>query len=86
MSESYRIIGDCLRTEFEVAAELVRPEAALADLALDSLALVELSLMVEERLGVTVADIRPESTLGELAALADATVAADATMAVGAAR
>ncbi|MGW6918703.1 acyl carrier protein [Kitasatospora sp. NPDC054939] len=71
MSETYDVLRDCLVDEFEVASELVRPDATLADLALDSLALVELSLLVEERLGATVTDLRPERTLGELAELAE---------------
>ncbi|WP_329499287.1 acyl carrier protein [Kitasatospora herbaricolor] len=71
MSVSYRIISDCLTTEFAVAPERVTPDATLEQLQLDSLALVELSLMVEERFGVTVADIRGDVTLAGLAALAD---------------
>ncbi|WP_406196718.1 acyl carrier protein [Kitasatospora sp. NBC_01560] len=78
MSASYQILRDCLVEEFDVPAERVAPDAALAALELDSLALVELSLLVEERLGVTVADIRPDATLGELAACADAGLAAGA--------
>ncbi|WP_371495061.1 acyl carrier protein [Kitasatospora sp. NBC_00374] len=78
MSETYEILRDCLVTEFDVPPGLVRPEAVLSGLDLDSLALVELSLMVEERLGVTVTDIGPDRTLGELAALADADRAAGA--------
>lgn len=77
-SQSYDILHACLITEFDVAAERVRPDATLASLELDSLALVELSLLVEERIGVTVADIRPDGTLGELAAFADAGLAAGA--------
>ncbi|MER7752406.1 acyl carrier protein [Kitasatospora sp. NPDC097643] len=78
MSQSYDTIRACLVDEFEVAPALVTPEATLASLALDSLALVELSLVVEERIGVTVADITPDRTLGWLAAHADATLATDA--------
>ncbi|MBP0453364.1 MULTISPECIES: acyl carrier protein [unclassified Kitasatospora] len=78
MSQSYEILRDCLVEEFDVAADRVGPDATLASLELDSLALVELSLMVEERIGVTVTDIRPDGTLGELAAFADAGLAAGA--------
>ncbi|MEV8099824.1 acyl carrier protein [Kitasatospora sp. NPDC085879] len=72
MSNSYDTLSECLISEFDVAPELVRPEATLANLELDSLALVELSLMMEERLGVTVPDIRRDATLAELATTADA--------------
>ncbi|MFJ9694567.1 acyl carrier protein [Kitasatospora sp. NPDC101183] len=82
---SYETIRSCLVDEFEVAPALVTPDASLASLALDSLALVELSLVVEERLGITVSDLVPDRTLGELAAHADAAradaVRADATLA-----
>ncbi|MFF2044248.1 acyl carrier protein [Kitasatospora sp. NPDC058170] len=78
MSETYTILRDCLVQEFDVAPERVGPAATLASLELDSLALVELSLLVEERIGVTVTDIRPDGTLGELAAFADGDLAAGA--------
>ncbi|MEV6975628.1 acyl carrier protein [Kitasatospora sp. NPDC093806] len=72
MSDTFTVLRDCLVQEFDVSAAVVTPGATLASLELDSLALVELSLLVEERIGVTVSDIRPESTLGDLAAHADA--------------
>ncbi|MFB7909011.1 acyl carrier protein [Kitasatospora sp. NPDC056076] len=75
MPSSYETIRACLIDEFDVSPAVVTPDATLASLALDSLALVELSLVVEEKLGVTVADIGPDRTLGELAAHADATLA-----------
>ncbi|WP_327072902.1 acyl carrier protein [Kitasatospora purpeofusca] len=76
MSDTFTVLRDCLVTEFDVPADRVEPGATLASLELDSLALVELSLLVEERIGATVSDIRPESTLGDLAAHADAVRAA----------
>ncbi|MFJ2863636.1 acyl carrier protein [Kitasatospora sp. NPDC087314] len=78
MSTAYETIRASLVDEFDVAPAMVTPDATLASLALDSLALVELSLVVEERLGVTVADVTPDRTLGELAAHADAALAAGA--------
>jgi acyl carrier protein len=69
MSPSYQIISDSLVREFDVDPALVHPQATLAQLKLDSLALVELSLMVEERLGATVTDVQGDTTLAELAAL-----------------
>ncbi|WP_063764298.1 acyl carrier protein [Kitasatospora purpeofusca] len=76
MSDTFTVLRDCLVAEFDVPADRVEPGATLASLELDSLALVELSLLVEERIGATVSDIRPESTLGDLAAHADAVRAA----------
>ncbi|MFD8084412.1 acyl carrier protein [Kitasatospora sp. NPDC059722] len=77
MSSTYETLRSCLVDEFDVLPARVTPDATLASLDLDSLALVELSLLVEERIGVTVADITPDRTLGELAAHADATLAAE---------
>ncbi|MBO1420026.1 acyl carrier protein [Streptomyces sp. FH025] len=75
MPSTYETIRACLVDEFDASPSVVTPDATLASLELDSLALVELSLVVEERLGVTVADLTPDRTLGELAAHADATLA-----------
>jgi len=71
MSDTLRELTHCLVQEFDVAPELARPDAALASLGLDSLALVELSLMVEDRLGATVTDLDGNATLAELAATVD---------------
>ncbi|TXS54204.1 phosphopantetheine-binding protein [Streptomyces sp. t39] len=79
MTATYRIITDCLINDFEVPADDVTPGTTLARLDLDSLSLVELSLIVEERLGLAAADIRQDITLAELAALADASAAGRAT-------
>ncbi|WP_327675876.1 acyl carrier protein [Kitasatospora sp. NBC_00458] len=79
MSDTFTVLRDCLVEEFDVPAALVTPGATLASLDLDSLALVELSLLVEERIGATVSDIRPDSTLGGLVAHADGVLAETAT-------
>ncbi|MFF5338265.1 acyl carrier protein [Streptomyces sp. NPDC013181] len=71
MTTTYQIITDCLVQDFEVPADRVAPGATLDQLDLDSLSLVELSLIVEERLGLAAADIRQDITLAELAALAE---------------
>ncbi|MCM2416565.1 acyl carrier protein [Streptomyces sp. RKAG293] len=71
MSPSYQIISDSLIKEFDVDPALVHPDAALESLQLDSLALVELSLMLEERLNMTVTDVPASITLAELVSLVD---------------
>ncbi|MFH8884415.1 acyl carrier protein [Streptomyces californicus] len=78
MSTTYRIIADCLIQDFEVPADRVTPHAALDQLDLDSLSLVELSLIVEERLGLAATDIPQDITLAELAALAESVTAGQA--------
>ncbi|CAM5417392.1 hypothetical protein SBADM41S_01805 [Streptomyces badius] len=71
MTTTYQIITDCLIQDFEVPADRVTPGATLDQLDLDSLALVELSLIVEERLGLASTDIRQDISLAELATLAE---------------
>ena len=51
----YEQISRILVDSFNVPADLLRPEATLDDLGLDSLETVELSLMLSE-LGVSVTD------------------------------
>lgn len=75
MSPSYQIISESLVGEFDVEPDSVHPQATLESLQLDSLALVELSLMLEETLGVTVTDVPRTITLAELASLVDAEAA-----------
>jgi hypothetical protein len=60
---------------------LVHPQATLGQLRLDSLALIELSLMVEERLGTTVTDVQGDTTPAELAALVGSGAAAHRVLA-----
>ncbi|MBX9420858.1 MULTISPECIES: acyl carrier protein [Streptomyces] len=78
MTTTYQIITDCLIQDFEVPADRVTPGATLDQLDLDSLSLVELSLIVEERLGLAAADIRQDITLAELATLAESATAGQA--------
>lgn len=84
MPATYDIISDCLVQDFEVPPRLVTPGATLAQLDLDSLSLIELALIVEERLGLATADIRHDITLAELAALADRAAEDRATVQPGA--
>jgi acyl carrier protein len=70
MTEVEERIGAVLVERFGVEASAVAPEAAFADLGLDSLHLVELALAVEEELGVrlTAEDADALVTVGGLAA------------------
>ncbi|WP_063759088.1 acyl carrier protein [Streptomyces globisporus] len=74
MTTAYQTITDCLINDFEVPADRVTPGATLDQLDLDSLSLVELSLIVEERLSLAATDIRQDITLAELAELAESSV------------
>ncbi|MFD3333853.1 acyl carrier protein [Streptomyces sp. NPDC058700] len=78
MTQTYQIITDCLVQDFEVPADRVTPGVTLDQLDLDSLSLVELSLIVEERLGLAATDIRQDITLAELATLAESATAGQA--------
>nr|WP_202451443.1 acyl carrier protein [Streptomyces sp. SID4948] len=73
---------------FELDARQLTPQSTFEDIGLDSLALVELALVVHERTGTEVEGITAQSTLAEAAALlasatdgtaatADAAAAAD---------
>ncbi|MEV8598294.1 acyl carrier protein [Streptomyces griseoviridis] len=57
----------------DVPADLIRPEATLGALDVDSLTTVEISIRIERDLGVTVGDdeLQPDLTLGEIADLVD---------------
>uniref|UniRef100_A0AAU2JP48 Acyl carrier protein n=1 Tax=Streptomyces sp. NBC_00049 TaxID=2903617 RepID=A0AAU2JP48_9ACTN len=63
------LIAEILTEKFEVPAEDVTPDRILEDLAVDSLALLEMSLILEKRLGVSIAEgvIHSRQTVGEAA-------------------
>ncbi|QKV97164.1 acyl carrier protein [Streptomyces sp. NA02950] len=50
----FEILKGLLVGKLKVAEELVTPEATIEDIELDSLALVELALLIEQDLGVSV--------------------------------
>jgi acyl carrier protein len=56
MSMLYDHVVAMITTRFGVAPEDVRPDATLADLDMDSLALVEFALTVQSELGVQLGD------------------------------
>ena len=53
---TYATLQSILFENFGVAEDAVKPETTFAELELDSLDLVELSMAVEDRLGVGIAD------------------------------
>ncbi|MFD4737611.1 acyl carrier protein [Streptomyces sp. NPDC058412] len=52
MSEAYDVVAEILTGKFQVPAEQVTPDATLGQLELDSLALVEFDLTLQDRIGV----------------------------------
>lgn len=71
MNDVMERISSLLTTRFGVPTTEFRPDATLLDLDLDSLALVEFSLVAEEEFGVRISedDISPDDTVGTLAEL-----------------
>ncbi|WP_215449662.1 acyl carrier protein [Streptomyces sp. ATCC 21386] len=70
---TYEQIVDLIVKLHDVPADLIRPEATLGSLDVDSLTTVEISIRVERDLGVTVGDdeLQPDLTLGAMADLVD---------------
>ncbi|WP_327350821.1 phosphopantetheine-binding protein [Streptomyces sp. NBC_01304] len=70
MSAIDSAIHSVLTGKFEVAQDHIRPEATLESLDLDSLALAELALALQEELGVEVHEheATKSTTVGELTA------------------
>ncbi|MFE5140432.1 acyl carrier protein [Streptomyces fagopyri] len=74
MSPVQTAVTAVLTEKFEVSPERIRPEATLESLDLDSLALAELGLVLQEQLGVRVEEdaTAKRSTVGELVAALNA--------------
>lgn len=74
---SYGYIKDWLKEKLDVKEELIRPEATLSDLGIDSLSVVELVFDLEDEYGIEIPEERADfSTLGEAAELVDELIAA----------
>ena len=75
---TYDTLQTILVDSFGVDAATVSPETTFAELELDSLDLVELSMAVEDRLGVGIADDEVEkiASVGDAVQLIDAKVTA----------
>ncbi|MGW7251805.1 acyl carrier protein [Streptomyces decoyicus] len=72
MPTSTELIASTLTETFDLDPAEVTPERTFEDLGLDSLALVEMGLMLQERTGLSLEDIPLSTTIGGLAALMDA--------------
>ena len=75
---TYDTLQSILVESFGVDAATVSPDTTFAELELDSLDLVELSMAVEDRLGVGIADDEVEkiASVGDAVQLIDAKVTA----------
>jgi acyl carrier protein len=78
MSDTYESLRTLLNEKFEVDAALIRPEASLEDLDLDSLAVVELFVVLQERWQVPLDEAGADGslTVADTAALLDASLLA----------
>ncbi|MCK8676090.1 phosphopantetheine-binding protein [Streptomyces lichenis] len=85
MADSYPAITRILTESFGVEADALRPDATFDELELDSLALVELSLLLEERTGHRLEELPATATLAEATAAVDRLVAGEAEPAPAAA-
>lgn len=67
----FETLKEILVNKLKVTPEQVTPEATPQDIELDSLAIVELSLVLETELGVTISDdeLLELGTVGEMVAL-----------------
>ncbi len=63
-------IHEILTANFDVAPEALQPEAKLADLAIDSLAVIEVLFEVEDRFKITIPSA-PAATQGQLGTVGD---------------
>jgi acyl carrier protein len=71
---AFATIATLISTQFSVPAEQIRPETRLADLALDSVGLVELAALLEDEfdIDVTATTVTMQDRIGELADRLDA--------------
>ncbi|MEU3961985.1 acyl carrier protein [Streptomyces buecherae] len=69
MSDALGVITEILADQFEVDQAVLRPETTLEELELDSLALLEFSLVLAERTGLRVSDedVTRDLTLRQIA-------------------
>ncbi|MEU1300042.1 acyl carrier protein [Streptomyces shenzhenensis] len=74
MSDTYDRLAQLLTAKFDVPAQAIGPEATLHDLGLDSLAVVELFVHVDQEWHIPVDEdeAEPEQTVHQVAAYVDA--------------
>lgn len=74
--ESIGLIRDFLKDRLGVEPENVVPDAALAELGVDSLMMLELMFEFEDRFGIKLSrDIETPRTVGEMMSLMDGLIA-----------
>lgn len=77
-----QVILDMLVEEFGLQPEQLTPDATLASLGLDSLAVVEFMFQIEERFKISLPEVStPPASLGELMAYLEPALPADLTAA-----
>ncbi|MBF4132624.1 MULTISPECIES: acyl carrier protein [Streptomyces] len=78
MTETYTQLVSIVAGLHDASADHFRPETTYADLDVDSLTMVEISIHIERHLGVTVEDseLVPGLTLGATAELIEARLTA----------
>ncbi|MET9319453.1 acyl carrier protein [Streptomyces sp. NPDC003038] len=83
MAEMYEILVDHLTEHFSVPGDELNPDITFTEVGLDSLALLELVTILEDRYDVRIVDRedlpRPDTSLGDLAAWFESTVGAGRT-------
>lgn len=73
MATMYETLADLLITRFDVEADEIRPDVTFEDLEMDSLFLVELLVVVQTEIGVSIDEdlASPRDTIGHVAELID---------------
>ncbi|MFE9633178.1 acyl carrier protein [Streptomyces sp. NPDC006463] len=73
MTKMFETLKEILVSKLKVESEQVTPEATREEVELDSLAVVELSLILEKELGVAVSDdeLLDVDTIGDMALLVE---------------
>ncbi|MEV6020314.1 MULTISPECIES: phosphopantetheine-binding protein [unclassified Streptomyces] len=68
---SYRFLSELVSYHFDIDADRLRPDTTFDDLGMDSLALMELVVVLENETGIVIPDdlveIGPNATLREIA-------------------
>lgn len=72
MATTLDTITQVLTETFPIDAADITPERTFEDLGLDSLALLEMGLAVQESTGITLSDTELPKTVGQLVTLLDA--------------
>lgn len=79
MSSSSAQVSALLVSRFGVEADEIKAGTRMSDLDLDSLTLVEFTLVAEQEFGVKLSEeeVSPENTVEDIAGLIDAKIAGD---------